>query len=372
MERVNGSGPKGCVGARLRRFWRVDDGSLTLLSLYLFVAMLLVTGVAIEVMRHEERRVMIQSVADRASLAAADLSQTLSPEDVARDYFAKSGLAGLNITPVVEQGDFGEWRRVSIDVRDTYPTFLAQLAGQESMTVDVKSRAIESIGKVEISLVLDISGSMNVSVYRDGTYLGTRVSLLRNAAQNFVSKMFDNVQPQGAPPGRLGISIVPYNQQVVLGTGLAAQFNISTDHTTNTCVDFFSASDFATTAVSAATPLQRSMYGSSFDYRGWGFSLRSTWSSSGILNCPENTMAAVLPFGNDETTISNKIGALTAGGDTAIDMGAKWGLALLDPTAQPVVNGLITDDLVSTDLTGRPFSFDDTETMKVLVLMTDG
>jgi len=373
MQRFTFSGLPSRAAARLRRFHAAEDGALTALALYLFVGMLVVTGVAIEIMRHEERRVLIQGVADRAALAAADLSQSLTPSQVVQDYFAKSGLSGLTITPVVEQGAFGEWREVTIDVSETYPTFLAQFAGLNEMTVNARTRAKESIGNVEISMVLDISGSMNDKVYVNGSYRGTRISLLRSAAVDFVDTMFKNVQPPGAPAGRLGISIVPYNQQVVLGTGLAARFNLSTDHSANTCVDFFSAADFATPAVTPTQPLQRAMIGDSFDYRQWGFSTQSYWTnSSAIINCPENSMAAVLPFGNNKTTLTNKINALTAGGDTAIDMGAKWGLALLDPAAQPVVNSLISGNLVSGDLAGRPFSYSDQNTMKVLLLMTDG
>ncbi|MBW6507758.1 MAG: hypothetical protein K0B00_13575 [Rhodobacteraceae bacterium] len=361
------------ITARLRRFAAEEEGALIVFALYLFVGMLVVTGVAIEIMRYEERRVMIQGTADRAALAAADLSQTLTPSEVALDYFAKSGLGGLNIVPVVEQGQFGEWRTVALDITNTYPTFLAQFAGLHEMTVNARSRAKESIGNVEISLVLDISGSMNDKVYVNGAYQGTRISLLRSAAVKFVDTMFKNVQPPGAPAGRLGISVVPYNQQVVLGTGLAARFNISTDHTQNTCVDFFGPNDFATPAVTPTQPLQRAMYGDSFDYIGNRFSMSSTWSSSGgIHNCPENTMAAILPFANNKTTLTNKINALTAGGDTAIDMGAKWGLALLDPAAKPVVDSLIAGNLVSSDLGERPFSYSNQNTMKVLVLMTDG
>lgn len=374
MERLKLSLLRKPVRANLRRFLAAEDGSLIALALYLFVGMLVITGVAIEIMRHEGRRVLIQGTADRAALAAADLSQSLTPSEVALDYFAKSGLGGLNITPVVEQGNFAEWREVTIDVTNTYPTFLAQFAGLDEMTVRARTRARESIGNVEISLVLDVSGSMNDKVYVNGSLQGTRISLLRSAAVKFVDTMFKNVQPPGAPAGRLGISVVPYNQQVVLGSGLAARFNLSTDHTTNTCADFFSAADFSTPAVTPTQPLQRAMYGASFDYRQWGFSTPSTWSTSGssILNCPENTMAAILPFANNQTTLNNKINALTASGDTAIDMGAKWGLALLDPAAQPAVNSLITGNLVSGDLAGRPFEYTNENTMKVLLLMTDG
>jgi hypothetical protein len=364
-----GAGPRG----RFRRFLRAEDGSLIALSLYLFVGMLVISGVAIEIMRNEDRRVLIQNTSDRAVLAAADLTQTLSPQDVARDYFAKAGLAGLSIEPVVNAGQYNEWRSVELDISNTYPTFLSSLAGLDQMTVRARSKAIESIGKVEISLVLDISGSMGSKVYVNGSYQGTRISMLRNAATNFVNKMFANVQSAGSPAGKLAISVVPYNQQVVLGTSLGAQFNLSNDHTLGTCVDFFGAGDFSTPAVSPGTPLQRTMYGDSFDYRGNRSSPRSTWStSSNYLNCDETSASSVLAFSNNQSAINTRIAGLSAGGYTSIDTGAKWGLALLDPAAQPVVDNLIAQNVVSPELSGRPFTYDNEETMKVMVLITDG
>jgi len=355
------------------RFGKAEDGALLALSLFIFLAMLVVTGVAIEVMRNEERRTIIQNTADRAVLASADLSQSMLPADVARDYFAKAGLGHLQVTPVVKAGQFNEWRTVELRVSETYPTFLANLAGLKEMTARGQSTAMESVGKVEISMVLDISGSMNDKVYSGSTYLGTRMELLRSAGARFVDKMFDNVQPVGAPAGKLSISVVPYNQQVVLGSALASRFSLSTDHTQNTCVDFFKPSDFSNPAVSPTQPLQRAMYGSGFDYKQWNFSLRTYATSSGAIeNCQDNTMASVLAFANNRTTLKNKINSLVAGGDTAIDMGAKWGMALLDPAAQPVVSAMISANQVSADLTGRPYSYDNVDTMKVMVLMTDG
>ncbi|MDP2738416.1 MAG: hypothetical protein Q8O82_06830, partial [Pseudorhodobacter sp.] len=130
----------------------------------------------------------------------------------------------------------------------------------------------------------------------------------------------------------------------------------------------------STPAISPSTPLQRTMYGDSFDYRGYGrTSPTSTWStSSNRLNCDDTSAASVLAFSNVQSEINSKIAGLTAGGYTAIDTGAKWGLAFLDPAAQPVVDNLIAQNVVRPELSGRPFTYDNEETMKVMVLITDG
>ncbi|MGD9918741.1 MAG: TadE/TadG family type IV pilus assembly protein [Paenirhodobacter sp.] len=374
-------------GARrwLRRFAAEEDGALIILSIQIFLVMLVCTGIAIDLVRQEERRTLIQNTIDRAALAAASLSQDLDPEFVVKDYVEKAGLSYLDIKPVVEEGSFKEWRRVTISVKDRMPTIFGPLVGVTELAAAGNSQAEESVGNVEISLVLDISGSMDYNIYHDNDsrYMGvypTRMDQLRPAALNFVDQMFDTVQPPTAPAGRLSISIVPYNQQVTLGSQVSSVFKLSSDHTKNTCADLEVLSD-TSIAISPSTTLQRTMYGDSFDYWGQAALGQGTWSvqtNAYNMNCKENSVSSVLAFSNDQTTINNKINALTPGGDTAIDIGARWGLGLLDPAARPALTSMISKNWASSDLAGRPLDYDDgtkavdETSMKVLVLMTDG
>ncbi|SOC10711.1 Flp pilus assembly protein TadG [Rhodobacter sp. JA431] len=372
---------QSCAKRWLAKFIRDEDGALIILSLQIFILMMVCTGIAIDFVRVEDRRAIIQNTLDRAALAAASLSQDLEPEAVIDDYLAKAGLDYLDVDTTVEEGNFKEWRRVTIRATDRMPTLFGPLMGINELYTAGNSQATESIGNVEISLVLDISGSMNFNIYHDddsrwnGVY-PTRMDQLRPAALNFVEQMFDTVQPASAPAGRLSISVVPYNQQVTLGSRVGSVFSLSTEHTQNTCADVFKLPT-SQIAISPSTTLQRTMYGDSFDYWGNNFSLART-TSSGIMNCPNESFATVLAYGNDEQTIKDKISGLTPGGDTAIDVGARWGLALLDPAARPALASMISQGWASNDLAGRPLDYDDgtkdvdDTAMKVMVLMTDG
>jgi Flp pilus assembly protein TadG len=360
---------------RMRRFAGDEEGSLIILSLQIFLIMMIATGVAIDIVRQEERRTLIQATLDRAMLAAADLNQSLDPKEVVKDYFAKSGLSHIVVNPVVKEGDYKEWRSVEANVTDTMPTMFGPLVGITKLYSPAQSRATESIGNVEISLVLDISGSMGDPVTKDDGTRSTRIALLRDAAKDFVDTMFDTVQPPEATPGKLSMSVVPYNQQVVLGNDLASLYNLSTDHTSRTCVDLHTLS-FNDLGISPTAELQRTMYGDSFDFSGNGWSVSKT---KNIDNCDEDVDAEVLAFANNRTKIKTKISALEDGGDTAIDFGAKWGLALLDPDARKILDKMITKGWADSDLEGRPFDYPkanpsdtDVDSMKVLVLMTDG
>ncbi|KEP71462.1 hypothetical protein DL1_07580 [Thioclava dalianensis] len=380
---------------RIARFARDEDGALILLSLQLLIVMLVITGIAIDLVRQEERRTVIQATLDRATLAAADLDQTLDPKEVVKDYIKKAGLSYLDVDPVVKQGQYDEYRRVTAEVTDNMPTIFGGLLGIKSLKTLGKSQAEEAIGNVEVSMVLDISGSMNFNIYHDsqtkvvqtqygyqyeanayaGTY-PTRMDRLQPAAVDFVKGLYDQVQPPGSPAGRLSISIVPYNQQVTLGSTLGNIYNLSDDHTKNTCVDVQTLG-FNSLAISPTDELQRTMFGDSFDYNGQ----KPQWNVATMAsnqNCKENSSSSVMAFEDDEQATINKINQLSPGGDTAIDIGARWGLALLDPSAQPVSQALYNQNKIGPAMTSHPMQYADASTtadktaLKIMVLMTDG
>ena len=72
---------------------RGEEGNLTILALCMFVLMAMIGGIAVDLMRYEAMRTSLQNTLDRATLAAASLSQQLDAEDVVTDYFDKAGLA---------------------------------------------------------------------------------------------------------------------------------------------------------------------------------------------------------------------------------------------------------------------------------------
>src|SRR5690606_26555123 len=98
-----------------------------------------------------------------------------------------------------------------------------------------RGTAEESISNIEISLVLDVSGSMGETSASGAT----KIAELQVAAKEFVRIIYAQSEPQ-----RTSISIVPYNNQVNAGKALLDQFNHTRDHDHSHCVDF-SLSDFS-------------------------------------------------------------------------------------------------------------------------------
>ncbi|MEO6299216.1 MAG: pilus assembly protein TadG-related protein, partial [Paracoccaceae bacterium] len=90
--------------AILRRFGRNEGGALVIFALMLVMLMLMMGGVAVDVMRYEARRTALQNTLDRSTLAAASLSQDLDPTAVVNDYFLRAGLKQYLKSVTVTEG----------------------------------------------------------------------------------------------------------------------------------------------------------------------------------------------------------------------------------------------------------------------------
>ncbi|MEY8840730.1 pilus assembly protein TadG-related protein, partial [Cribrihabitans sp. XS_ASV171] len=117
-----------------------------------------IAGIGIDLMRYERNRAALQYTLDRAVLAAADLDQSADPDTVVRDYLDQAGLLQYLTGITVEEG-LG-FRKVEASAESAFPTQFMHMSGVDTLNAPARSVAEESIGVVEISLILDVSGSM--------------------------------------------------------------------------------------------------------------------------------------------------------------------------------------------------------------------
>lgn len=330
---------------RLARFGAAEDGSVAIFGIMMFVLMIMLSGMAVDIMRYEAERTKIQNTLDAATLAAANLDQTLDPESVVDDYFNKAGLSKYLGSVQVDEGL--NYRTVTADASTEIPTFFMKMMGINSLPLPAHGQAEERIGQVEISLVLDVSGSMASN---------SKIQNLKVAAKQFIDTMFNSVEP-----GKLSISIVPYAAQVTAGATLLNYYNYSRDHAYSYCIDFSSA-DFNSAVLSTTTALSQTGH---FDpwYRA---------KPPSLMVCPPSSARTILPFSGDKAALKAKIDGLQAEGNTSIDVGMKWGAALLDPSARSIVSSMIANGTAPASFEGRPFDYSDHEALKVIVVMTDG
>ncbi|WP_413720359.1 pilus assembly protein TadG-related protein [Silicimonas sp. MF1-12-2] len=363
---------------------------MTIFSLFLFVILLMVAGMAVDMVHQEQRRVAMQNAVDSAVLASTSLTQTLDQEALVKDYVAKAGFDpdSVAVTTVNEHAGNGIGlvsRQVSVISDVSTDTMFMGLMGFSSLSSPADSSAIESSENVEISLILDISDSMN---WASADPSKSKISALQEAAKTFVDAVFATNDPQ-----RVSISIIPYNHQVYASQELLSRLPLNDATTPVTapatypgsltsyqvgdleapCLIFDDA-DFQTLSLGASGGFDRSSSFLSDNYH---------WGMNGLVQqqyeapyewakwCGDH-YAKILPFSNDPVALKTHIDSLEAQGATAINLAMNWGLGLLDNSMQGVVTDMIAANELSADVAGRPFAYNAPSTHKFVILMTDG
>lgn len=366
---------------RTRRpeFFRKDEtGSLTIFGLFIFILLLMMSGMAVDLVRQEHARVSIQNTIDTAVVAASSLTQEAQSkaevEALVKDYMAKAGFDPSLVTvdsdlEKPEGSDEIISRYVNASVNFQMDTMFMGMLGIDALQGHAASGAREGNEMIEIALVLDTSGSMN----------GTKMANLKAAAKNFVTTVLTNNGPD-----RTLISIIPYSQQVHMSADLMARLNLNTDpvdvdtpasytnamttyvpgNTATNCVRFRS-DDYTSHRLVDSGDIELLAH----------FARNSTGSysqpSAGARWC-RDSKAHVMLFQNDETTLHDHIESMTATGWTAVDIGMNWGVGVLHQSFQSVVTGMNADGLAPDSAIGFPVALGTPDVKKYVVLMTDG
>jgi Flp pilus assembly protein TadG len=350
------------VRRRTDRFARDEAGSMLILALLLFTLMVMMGGLAVDLMRAEQTRVNLQQSLDRCTLNAAALNQAQDPESVVRDCMMKSGLSSQLANVTVTDGM--NYRSVqSTGLADANPYFLHML-GIQNFNVVGASKAEQGQDNVEIALVLDVSGSMT----------GQKIANLKTAADEFVDTVFAQDVDH-----RVSITIVPYNAQVNLPAVLRDKFNATNINgvANDNCAEL-PMGVYDTTAIPLDMPLPMMAYADT----AHGTNKTTAFVSPLDTNyarpnysasfCKPTTVNQVRLPSDDPVALKAEINALQAGGNTSITLGMKWGVTLLDPSMRAAYADLATQGAIPANMPGRPFDYNDSQSMKVVVLMTDG
>ncbi len=364
MKRItNDQENRGTTVAR-RSFYKDENGSLIIFGLFVFLMMLMIGGLAVDLMRYETQRARLQSTLDRAVLAAASLDQPLGPVEVVVDYFAKAGLdAYLDPDDITVEDTLTARKVTALASMQVDSTFL-KLLNIDYLEAPAAGAAEESASRTEISLVVDVSGSMSWS----SSSGNSKIYELRQAATEFVNIIQCNPEDPDdtanctVEPDMVSISLIPYDEQVMAGADILNQLTVTSEHSSSNCITFDD-SDFNLAAIDPDTEYQRTGH---FD--PW----RSSNSTPSSWTCKTNSWRQILPMENDPADLRDRIADLEGSGNTSIDLGMKWAGAFLDPAFQPVVTGLIADGEVDGVYFDRPFSYIESGIKKVVVIMTDG
>jgi Flp pilus assembly protein TadG len=398
-------------GARTASGWtqyRKDEtGSFTIFGLFIFLMIIMVAGLAVDMMRYEHDRVGVQNTLDTAIVAATRLNQDADTneevEALVKDYFRVAGYDPdiVDVVPNIEGAAGGEetLRTVEARVNFSMNTAFMNMLGIDELDGVVGGGAREGQQIIEVAMVLDISGSMGS---------GQKLQNMKDAAKQFVSIVLNNNGPE-----RVMISIIPYNMQVQMSADLQSRLDIAntmvivdpvpthpgaidqfiTHNSAARCARFVDA-DFDSRRLAASGDLEPS---GKFATGNWSYNTpgggnvdsNAYWCGSGY---PE-----MMLFQNDEQKLHDHIDSLSARGMTAIDYGMKWATGILDPSFRPIVQGMLTDSntaranaqqasadngtpyvppnddwIVPPNVAGHPVDLGTPNVYKYIVLMTDG
>lgn len=384
--------PAGSATA-LARFFGNRRGNVAVIFALALLPVMAATGSAIDITRALQVKARLNSALDAAGLAAG------KQIDANDETIIATATAYFNANyPADELGDPGPLsvditdNTISLHVTASVETTIMKFAGFDEINVAADNEISRAVTGLEVALALDNTGSM----------AGTKLSNLKSSAHALVDILFGSE----TMPAHLKVSLVPFaagvnvgplfdpvwldmagassihSENFTAGTNLWTLYNNITNRDWNGCLmerpGGLDELDTPPTAGSPDTffvpwfapdePNSPSGYPNSYLSDGItgsantrqrstvkypGSSVSST-SRGPDYNC-RNT-EAITPLTNDRNLIEDKIDDMTAAYLTHIPIGLAWGWRTLSPGA-PYTEGS---------------QYSDEDTIKALVLMTDG
>lgn len=334
-------------------------GNFAVMIAVLAAPMMLLLGGAVDTLQLTNAKATLRAATEGAALAAASLTNTDDIETLADQYVRANlpnGEPWDSVEITILTSDVSENSR-QIEIMagiDMQATFL-RLAGIETTRVSASSFATQAAQNIEISLVLDISSSMNN---------GGRLSDLKQAAPEFIDEML-----QGRLSDTVSINLVPFGGTVNIGdmfdsyaysTSIAYNDPSSWYYSQGTNISWYpyrfsngsKCIEFTPNDVNDDVLPNRWRSQVPHFWVWWDF---NPW-------CPEDNNSVLLNS-NNASALKSKIRGITLSDGTGMDIGALWGMKFLSPDWRGRISG---------DFSNRPADYDDQETVKVMVLMSDG
>jgi len=320
----------------LTRFGRSNQGAVAPLIAIVMLALIGCMGFAIDVGRSVLVRARLVDALDAAGLAVgARLSTTDYSADALKFVSAnfKGGYAGATVTKVTATANSTK-SVISLSATATVPTIFMKIFGQKSVTVNAASEVTRSSTGLELVMVLDNTGSMDQS--------GSMPSL-RKSANDLIDILFG-----GESIGtNLYVGLVPFSQAVNVGTSRTSWFT-----GTKPFIGWTGCA-MARTAPLDQTDDPPATTSTKFTYPDLVKSLTGAFNS----NCPKE----VTPLTNVKSTVTTAVNAMTANGNTHINLGAAWGWRMISPRWRGYWGS-----------STLPLDYGTKNMSKAVVIMTDG
>ena len=386
----------GVTTRTIRRFAREDRGVVLILFLLVFVPLLLTVAIVIDFSQTLVVKRQLTSAVDSAALSLGTLPEiqdAAALRDKADAYITAHypekaiGTLRNDLTTAVRDGDM-----VSVSATAEVPTAFLGITGKDKWTVTVNSGVYRRENKLEVVLVLDNTGSM----------AGNKLASMKAAANTMVDILFAEDQVSD----KVRIGVVPFANAVNVNVPSNTEW---LDRTNPAPLNWAIISDLQTRADKSVMSLFGGILGESWKgcvrARSDPYDIQDTAPNPAdnvtlftpyfapdegwvdvrngnnfvllnLLGLPVTNILKyfipslrlgggtpnykcgepVQPLTNDRATITSRINAMRADGNTVIPEGLAWGWRLISP--------------------GAPFSegvaYTQQDVIKAIILLTDG
>ncbi|MEQ9688550.1 MAG: pilus assembly protein [Bauldia litoralis] len=189
-----------------QRFNRDDDGNVAVVFALALIPLFGAVGALVDYTRVSDVRAELASATD-AGLLAVGSQPPMSDKEA---YSTVNSWIETHVQPEYD----GTWTldsvvqekggRITATVSGEVQTTIAKVLGVQTIPISITSEVVSSMGKVEVALVLDNTGSMASN---------NKIGKLKDAANALVDTLADAV----VDPSDLKIGLVPFSQTVNVG-----------------------------------------------------------------------------------------------------------------------------------------------------------
>ncbi|MEZ5926243.1 MAG: pilus assembly protein TadG-related protein [Hyphomicrobiaceae bacterium] len=320
-----------------------ERGTISIMFGAAIIAVVGFVGLSIDVGRSMDAHSKAASALDAAALAATRAvfsgdKSVAEIETLAADFFESNlqsvGDIGADYSDFTADVDT-DTKTVKVQTVVHVPTTFGRIFGIDKVNYTVAARATFNVQDIELSLVLDITGSMCTPC--------SKIGALKDAATELV----DTLMPENGGGGDVKIALAPYSASVNVGAySDAATDGLSLDH----CAYERTAHAYKDTAPGPGKYFRAANPGNPSDidaYQG-----NSTYS------CPDSE---IVPLTQDREMLETAIDNLSTGGWTAGHIGAAWGWYMISDKWAGIFTGA-----------SAPQPYGTENLIKAVVLMTDG
>lgn len=335
-----------------------ERGTISIAFGAAIIAIVGVIGLAIDVGRSMDAHSKATAALDAAALAATRAVFTGGRsvdeiETLATQYFennlTSAGDIGADYSDFTADVDT-DTKTVKVKTVVHVPTTFGRIFGVNQVSYTVASRATFNVQDIELSLVLDLTGSMCAPC--------SKITALKDASKELI----DALMPENGGASEVKIALAPYSASVNAGslTEIA-----SAGRSTDGCLverdGAFAYNDAAPPADYSSVTDADIVSGSSLNFVA-NAPTRQTdidrFEGRGAYSCPS---ASLVPLSSDRDMLKATIDGFRTGGGTAGHLGTAWGWYMLSDNWAPLLPS-----------ESAPKAYGTRNLIKAIVLMTDG